>query len=353
VDSEHAAFFGCHLGGRLALLYAVTHPDRTQAVVTFGAHPATLRDDDYPWGTSPEEHAWLLEAYRAGSLDYTGLLDVIGPSEAADAAARRWFTAFICSASSPVENIDEITALGPVDIRGLLGAVRVPTLVLHRSGDRMADVAASRYMAERLPDAAFHELPGEDHLPFYGDADTVVALTQEFLTGTSPVVESDRVVLTVMFTDIVDSTATASRMGDRRWKRLLAEHDEVVRASLGRFRGREVETTGDGFLATFEGPARAVRAAAAMRVELAEQGLRIRVGLHTGEVALVGDHIRGIAVHIAARVLARAEAGETLCSRTVKDLVAGSGFRFTPRGSHRLKGVPDEWELFAVEVTPS
>jgi class 3 adenylate cyclase len=352
VGSARAAFFGCHLGGRLALLFAVTHPDRTRAVVTFGAHPATLRDDDYPWGTTPEEHAGLIEAYRAGTLHWDGFLGMIAPS-ADNAAARHWFTTFMCSASSPAENIDEITALGPVDIRGLLGSVRVPTLVMHRAGDRMADVRASRYMAERIPDSAFHELPGEDHLPFYGDIDAVLALTQQFLTGTSPVLDPDRVVLTVMFTDIVDSTGTASRLGDRRWKRLLAEHDEVVRATLARFRGREVETTGDGFLATFDGPARGIRAAAAARDELADRGLRIRVGLHTGEVEVAGDHIRGIAVHIAARVMAQANADQTLCSRTVKDLVAGSGFRFAACGSHRLKGVPDEWELFSVEVTPS
>jgi class 3 adenylate cyclase len=241
--------------------------------------------------------------------------------------------------------------MGPVDIRGVLGAVRAPTLVLHRSGDRMASVQASRYMADRLAAATFRELPGDDHFPFFGDQDTVVALTQEFLTGTTPQAEPDRVVLTVLFTDIVGSTARATELGDRRWRRLLEEHDTVVRANLARFRGREIETTGDGFLATFDGPARAIRAAAAMRDELAELGLAIRVGLHTGEVELDGDHVRGIAVHIAARVLSLAGDGELLCSRTVRDLVAGSGFRFTPRGHHRLKGVPDEWELFAAALT--
>jgi class 3 adenylate cyclase len=227
----------------------------------------------------------------------------------------------------------------------------VPTLVLHRSGDRVADPRASRYMAERLPSATLVELPGDDHFPFFGDQDTVLARTQEFLTGTVPEAEPDRVVLTVLFTDIVGSTARATELGDRRWRRLLEEHDTVVRANLARFRGREIETTGDGFLATFDGPARAIRAAVAMRDELAEVGLHIRVGLHTGEVELDGNHIRGIAVHIAARVLSLAGDGELLCSRTVRDLVAGSGFRFDPRGSHRLKGVPDEWELFAAALT--
>jgi class 3 adenylate cyclase/pimeloyl-ACP methyl ester carboxylesterase len=351
VGSERAAFFGCPLGGRLALLYAATHPESTQAVVTYAAHPATLRDADYPWGAAPEDHASLIQAYRSGVLPFDEIFDYIVPEEVEDAAARRWFAVFFSSAASPVENVDEITHLGPVDIRGLLGAIRVPTLVLHRTGDRMADIRASKYLAERLPDARFHELPGENHLPFFGDADSILSLTQEFLTGTSPTPEPDRVVLTVMFTDIVDSTAKAARLGDRRWKRLLDEHDTVVRSALGRFRGREIETTGDGFLTAFDGPARAIRAAAMIQSEVADSGVGVRVGIHTGEVELVGERIKGIAVHIAARVMAQAGGGEIVCSRTVKDLVAGAGFRFTDRGSHTLKGVADEWQLYAVELT--
>jgi len=350
VGSERAAFFGCHLGGRIALLFAATHPDRTTAVVTFAAHPATLADDDYPWGSTTEQREELLDLLRAGRLVAGDLLRDLAPRDFEDAPTRRWWDTYWGSAASPRESEDEITAMGPVDIRGLLGAIRVPVLVLHRSGDRLTDVRASRYLAERLPDATYRELPGEDHLPFFGDQDTVLDMTEEFLTGAAPTAEPDRVVLTVMFTDIVDSTAIASRVGDRRWEHLLAEHDEVVRGGLARFRGREIETTGDGFLATFEGPARAIRAAAAVHAELAEHGVRVRVGLHTGECEVVGDHIRGIAVHIAARVMALAQGGEILCSRTVKDLVAGSGFRFADRGTHRLKGVADEWQLYAAEV---
>ena len=352
VGSERAALFGCHLGGRLALWFAGTHPERTSAVVSFAGHPATLRDDDYPWGSSAEERAWVVERMRDGTLALDDLLREIAPRDAEDPATRRWWSTYFLSGASPRETVDELLSLGPVDIRGLLPAVRVPVLLLHRTGDRLSDVHASRYMAERLPDATLRELPGDDHLPFFGDQDTVLALTEEFLTGTAPAAERDRVLLTVMFTDIVDSTATATRLGDRRWERLLADHDEVVRGALARFRGREVETTGDGFLATFDGPARAIRAAAAAHAELAEHGLRIRVGLHTGECEIVGDHIRGIAVHIAARVMARADGGEILCSRTVKDLVAGNGFRFADRGTHRLKGVDDEWQLYAAEVAP-
>jgi class 3 adenylate cyclase len=350
VGSERAAFFGCHLGGRLALLLAATYPEQVSAVVTFGSHPATLRDADYPWGSTPQQREQLLAAFRDGTLDPDWPLAMIAPGDATDAAMRRWWATFFYSAASPAESADEITALGPVDIRGLLGSVRVPTLVLHRTGDRLADVHASRYMAQRLPQARLRELPGEDHFPFLGDQDAVVALTQEFLTGTLPVAEPDRVLATVWFTDIVDSTRLATQLGDRRWHRLLQEHNAVVRATLARFRGREVKTTGDGFLATFDGPARAIRAADAIRAELADAGLQIRVGLHTGECELLGEDIGGIAVHLAARVLGQARAGEIWCSRTVKDLVAGSGFAFSDRGSYRLKGVPEEWQLFAVEL---
>jgi class 3 adenylate cyclase len=350
VGSDRAALFGCHLGARLALLFAATHPERTTKVVSFAGHPTTLRDDDYPWGSTPEERAWLIDLHRSGELDAEDLLRGIAPGDAEDAFTRRWWVTYWHSATTLRESEDEVLAMGPVDIRGLLGVVRGPVLLLHRSGDRLADVRASRYLAERLPDATFRELPGDEHLPFFGDQDTILALAEEFLTGTPPEADRDRMVLTVMFTDIVDSTATATRLGDRRWERLLAQHDEVVRGALARFRGREVETTGDGFLATFEGPARAIRAASAMHAELAEHGLRVRVGLHTGECEVAGDHIRGIAVHIAARVMALAEGGQILCSRTVKDLVAGSGFRFADGGTHRLKGVDDEWQLYAAEV---
>ena len=350
VGSQRAAFFGCHLGGRLALLLAAAHPEQASAVVAFGSHPATLRDVDYPWGTTPAEREQLLAAVHAGTADPDWLLAAIAPGEAADAATRRWWTTFLQSAVSPAEASDWLRGLGPVDIRQVLGSIQVPALVLHRTGDRIANAHASRYMAQRLPNARFVELAGDDHFPFFGDQDAVVALTQEFLTGTMPVLEPDRVLATVLFTDIVDSTGLTTQLGDRRWHRLLEEHNAVVRANLTRFRGREVKTTGDGFLATFDGPARAIRAADAIRAELADHDLRIRVGLHTGECELLGDDIGGIAVHIAARVLAQAGAGELLCSRTVKDLVAGAGFAFTDRGIHRLKGVPDEWQLYAVQL---
>jgi class 3 adenylate cyclase len=353
VGSERAALFGCHIGGRLALLLAATYPDEVSAVVTFGSHPATLSDDDYPWGATPEDHEELLAELKTTSATperAVQLLEWVAPGEATDPAVRHWWRMFALSAASSAETYEAIRSLGPVDIRGVLGSVQAPVLVLHRSGDRAADVRASRYMAERIPGARFGELPGDDHLPFFGDQDSVVALTQEFLTGATPVVEPDRVLATVLFTDIVDSTRLAAELGDRRWHRLLVGHQEAVRRQLTRFRGREVKTTGDGFLATFDGPARAIRAADAIRADLGELDLAVRVGLHTGECELLGDDIGGIAVHIAARVLGQAGAGEIVCSRTVKDLVAGAGFAFDDRGAHRLKGIPDSWQLYAVEL---
>ena len=349
VGSQRTAFFGTHLGGRLALLFAATYPERTSAVVTFAAHPASMRDEDFPWGSSEEDREQLLASLRDGSYDPTRLLARMAPREVTDPAFMAWWRMYSLSAMTTPEAYDTVMALGSVDIRRLLGSIRVPTLLLHRSGDQFVDVQTSRYMAERIPGARLVELLGDDHLPFFGDQDAVVALTQEFLTGTLTVPDPDRMLATVWFTDIVDSTRLATELGDRRWHRLLEQHNQVVRANLARFRGREVKMTGDGFLASFDGPARAIRAAGAIQAELAELGLEVRVGLHTGEVELVGDDIGGIAVHIAARVLAQAQAGEVLCSRTVKDLVAGAGFAFADRGTHRLKGVPERWQLYAVQ----
>jgi pimeloyl-ACP methyl ester carboxylesterase len=350
VGSERTALFGYDFGGRLALLLAATHPDQVSAVVTFGSQPTTLRDQDYPWGATLEDRQGLLAPIQAGTLDPAGILTIMAPGEATDASVLRWWRAFFQSAISPAEAAEELRSLDPVDVRGLLGSVQAPVLVLHRSGDRYADVHAGRYMAQRLPNARLVELPGDDSFPFYGDQDAVVALVQEFLTGAMPVADPDRVLATVVFTDLVDSTSRAAALGDRRWHRLLEGHQEVVRRNLVRFRGREVKTTGDGFLATFDGPARAIRAADAVRAELKDLGLEVRVGLHTGECELLGADIGGIAVHIAARVLAQAGAGEIWCSRTVKDLVAGAGFAFADRGSHRLKGIPEPWQLYAVEL---
>jgi class 3 adenylate cyclase len=235
-----------------------------------------------------------------------------------------------------------------IDVRDVLPAIRVPTLVLHRSGDRVVPVQAGRYLAEHIPDAKFVELPGVDHYPFAGDSDAMLDEIEEFLTGSRRVREPDRVLATVLFTDIVDSTERAAELGDRRWKQLLDDHHRLVRAELERSRGKEVRIAGDGFLATFDGPARAVRCACAIRDAVRELGIEIRAGLHTGEIELAQTGVEGIAVHIGARVAALAGAGEVLASSTVKDLVVGSGIDFADRGTHVLKGVPGEWNVHAV-----
>jgi class 3 adenylate cyclase len=236
-----------------------------------------------------------------------------------------------------------------MDFRHVLPAIRVPTLLLHSVGDRALPVGGSRYMAERIPGAKYVELPGNDHLPWGEDADAILDEIQEFLTGVRHGPEPDRVLATVLFTDIVGSTEKAAAIGDRRWRDLLEGHHNLVRRELGRFRGREVDTAGDGFLATFDGPARAVRCARAVSDGVRTLGLEVRAGLHTGEVELVDDKVSGLAVHIGARVAAAAGPGEVLVSSTVKDLVAGSGLRFQDRGPQSLKGVPGEWHLFALE----
>jgi class 3 adenylate cyclase len=236
-----------------------------------------------------------------------------------------------------------------MDVRHVLPAIRVPTLVLHSAGDRTLPVAGSRVLAERIPGARFVELPGIDHVPWGDDADAIVDEIEEFLTGVRHGPEPDRVLATVLFTDIVGSTERAAALGDRRWRDLLEGHHEVVRRELGRFRGREIDTTGDGFLATFDGPARGIRCARSVSEAVRPLGIEVRAGLHTGEIEILGDKVSGLAVHIGARVAAAAGPGEVLVSSTVRDLVAGSGLRFHDRGVQSLKGVPGEWQLFAVE----
>jgi class 3 adenylate cyclase len=236
-----------------------------------------------------------------------------------------------------------------IDARHVLDAIRVPTLVVHRTGDRVARVEHGRYIAERVPGAKYVELPGEDHVPIAGDMDRMLDEIEEFLTGVRHRADHDRVLATVLFTDVVRATERAVALGDRRWRELLERHHSMVRRELGAFRGREIDTAGDGFLAAFDGPARAIRAARTITDKVKLMGLDVRAGLHTGECEVVGDKLAGIAVHIGARVAALAGPGEVLVSSTVKDLVAGSGLEFEDRGTHTLKGVPGEWRLYAVD----
>jgi pimeloyl-ACP methyl ester carboxylesterase len=350
IGSDRCGLIGCSIGGRVALLFAATYPERTSAVATIAGHPTTFRDDDYPWGTTPEQLEGVIQTIRSGwgSGETSGdLLRVLAPSVADDVMSGEWWLRLMRSAMTPGEVIEDIHAMTGVDIRGILSTVHVPTLLLHRTDDRMANIEASRYMADRIPGARFVELPGADELPYFGQ-DQLLDELEEFFTGVRPAVEPDRVLATVLFTDIVGSTVRAAELGDRRWRELLDTHHTLVRRELARFNGREVDTAGDGFFATFDGPARAVRCAMGAIEAIRSIGLEIRAGVHTGEVQVAGDDVSGIGVHLGARVGALAGTGEVLVSQTVKDLVAGSGIVFEDRGTHTLKGVPDEWRLFRV-----
>ncbi|HET7856418.1 MAG TPA: adenylate/guanylate cyclase domain-containing protein [Gaiellaceae bacterium] len=347
VGSEQAALFGYSEGGPMSCLFAATHPERTSALVLYGTY-AKRRDpdEDYPWAATWEER----QAYAAEmERDWGTEADLGTMIPNADAATRRWWAARTRASASPGAARDLILMNSQIDIRPVLPAISAPTLVLHRHGDRDSRPEEGRYIAERIPGARFVELAGDVHHPMV-DSDQILDEVEEFLTGRRPAAEPDRVLATVLFTDIVGSTERAASLGDRRWRELIDRHDALVRHELQRFQGREVDSTGDGFLATFDGPARAIRCADSLRRAVRELGLEIRAGLHTGECEVFGDAIRGIAVHTGARVAALAGAGEVLVSNTVKDLVAGSGIEFADRGTHELKGVPGEWRLYAVSA---
>ena len=346
-QSERAALVGCAEGGPMAMLFAATYPERTSALILVDTCARLLRDVDYPWGIPAERVSLFLDRLRElwGTGDFAKLL---APSVAHDARFRRWLARYERLAIAPQAHIPMYAAYFEWDVRAVLPSIRVPTLVLHRIGDRHVRVGHARYLAEHIPRAKYVELPGEDHLFFVGDSERMLAEIEGFLTGVRPMPEIDRVLATVLFTDIVGSTEQAAALGDRAWRALLDTHHGIVRRELERHRGREVKTVGDGFLATFDGPARAILCACDIRDGLRPLGIEIRAGVHTGECELTGDDVRGVAVHIGARVVASAGPGEVIVSSTVKDLVAGSGIRFVDRGAHILEGVPGAWRLFAV-----
>ena len=344
--SERAAVFGVSEGGNLCALFAATYPERTTSLVMFGCFAKRIWSPDYPWAPTPEKRQ---QEYELVEREWGNLMDLARyvPSKIGDQAFARHLTAYMRSAASPGAAVALLRMNTQIDIRLVLPTIRVPTLVIHRTGDRDAHVEEGRWLAARIPGARFVELPGDDHLPWVGDQDAILDEIQEFLTGIRQSPELDRALATVLFTDIVGSTELAARLGDRAWQALLEQHHALVRRELDRFRGREVDTAGDGFFATFDGPARASRCACSIRDAVRQLGIEVRAGVHTGEVELTGEKIGGIAVHIGARVAATARASEVLVSSTVKDLVAGSGIGFTDRGIHELKGIPGEWHLFA------
>jgi class 3 adenylate cyclase len=349
VGSDRAALFAPSDAGGMATLFAATYPERTTALILYGCFAASAKDPEYPWGQTPAELDQGLERWKRSWGDGAMYLELFAPSMVGDKRYEEWFAKLERLSVSPGAAITLRRMNAQIDIRNVLAAIRVPTLVLHRTGDRVVYVEEGRFLAERIPGAKYVEIPGGDHWPWNGDSELILQEVNEFLTGTREISESERVLTTVMFTDIVDSTKLAVDLGDRRWTELLEDHQQLVRQELTRFRGREIDTAGDGFLATFDGPARAIRCASAIRGAMKGLGIEIRAGLHTGECEVVGERMRGVAVHIGARVAALAGPGEVLLSRTVRDLVAGSGLAFEDRGTHVLKGVPGEWQLFAVQ----
>jgi class 3 adenylate cyclase len=347
-SSERAVLFGGAEGGPMCALFAATFPERTQALVLGASYPRRKWAPDYPWGLDEAAQERILASYetRWGTDDFA--VRGVAPSLADDERFRKWNSQACRYAGTPGSARAWFHITMEIDVREILPAIRVPTLVLHRVDDRVVPVEAGRYLAEHIPDAKLVEQPGSDHYPFAGDSDALLDEVEEFLTGSRRAREPDRVLATVLFTDIVGSTERAAELGDRRWKTLLDDHHRLVRAELARSRGKEVRISGDGFLATFDGPARAIRAACAIRDAVRELGLEIRAGLHTGEIELADTGVEGIAVHIGARIAELAGTGEVLTSSTVKDLVVGSGIEFADRGSHTLKGVPGDWRVHAV-----
>lgn len=345
--SESAAIMGSSEGGPLSVLFAAAHPERTTALILEGAEVRERRDADWPWGEATEEE---LENSMAIIDEHWGkpgrFIEHFAPSQQSTPWLVDWAARLQRNANTPRSAEAFIRMAFDIDVRDIVSSIRVPTLVLHSEGDRVCHVENGRYLAREIPNARYVELPGEDHILWF-EPDRAIAEIREFLTGHRVALVPDRVLATVLFTDIVGSTVRAADLGDSRWRDLLQAHNTVVRAQLAQFRGVEENTAGDGFLATFDGPARAIHCAREIGHRVREHGLEIRAGVHTGEIERLGDDIAGIAVHIGARVAGLAGAGEVLVSGTVRDLVAGSGLSFEDRGSHVLKGVPGEWNVFA------
>jgi class 3 adenylate cyclase len=346
VGSTAAFLCGLSEGGPMSVLFSAAYPDRTRGLILIGSNVRILKSPDWPYGKTPEE--W--QEFREGIEDWGqgGLINLFLPSFAGDERAKRYFSRWQRMSASPSTALALFDANTQIDIRRILPQVQVPALVIHRTDEPVVSVGNARYAAEHIPGARLLEQPGQDHLPWLGDADGMLDAIEEFVTGSRHHVDEDRILATVLFTDIVDSTRLAAEAGDRRWRELLDAHDEISAREVERFRGRRVKTTGDGMLAVFDGPARGVRCAQAVLDGLAELRVEIRAGLHVGECELRDDDVGGLAVHIGARVAGLAKPSEILVSRTVRDLVAGSGLRFDERGEHELKGVPDRWSLYAV-----
>jgi pimeloyl-ACP methyl ester carboxylesterase len=343
--SKRAALFGISEGGPMCALFAASHPERTSALIMSGCYAKWIRAEDYPWAPTREDHEAAFAAYERNWGTPIGF-KTVAPSVANDENARNWWARNLRLGASPADGIALYRMNIEIDIRSVLPTIRVPTLVLHRAGDRLINVGNGRYVASRIPGAKYVELEGADHLPWFGDANAVLAEIEEFLTGVRPADEHERVLATVLFADIADSTAKAAAMGDAAWKGYLTAFQRMAAQQLERSRGKLLDTAGDGVFASFDGPARAVRCGLALVREAKAVGMDLRVGVHIGEVERMMGKLGGVAVHIGARIMALARPGEVLVSSALKDIVAGSGLAFEDRGTHVLKGVPGEWRLF-------
>jgi pimeloyl-ACP methyl ester carboxylesterase len=352
--SHRATVMGASEGGPLSALFAATYPERTIALVLYGAMPRFTSAPGFPWGPPPDEYLREAEELPRTWGTYEGAAEVLAsqtPDPTEDEIRLLASRQRLSASPGAVEMLQRMNA--EIDVRGLLPTIRVPTLVVHRTEDHIP-IEGARWMAAQIPGARFVELPGGPHFPHYGDTESLLREIEIFAVGIFEErgweeAEPDRVLATVLFTDIVGASQRAAELGDRAWRDVLERHHGLVRRQLARFRGVEVDTAGDGFFASFDGPARAIRCACAIVDVVHEAGIQVRVGLHTGECELVDEKVAGIAVHTGARVASQAQPDEVLVSQTVKDLVAGSGLRFEDRGVHELKGIPGEWRLFAVE----
>jgi class 3 adenylate cyclase len=345
--SPRAAVFGVSEGGNMSVLFAATYPERTTALVTFGVYAKRIWSEDYPWAPRPEAREREIEAVERdwARLDVTAIAPSASPEE------RARLTRLVRRSASPGAAAALLRMNTQIDVREVLPTIRVPTLVLQRTRDRDVNVEEGRWIASRIPGARYVELDGDDHVPWLGDVESIVGEIEEFLTGVRPVAQPDRVLATVLFTDVVGSTETAVRIGDERWRSVMERHHAIVRSELRRHRGVEIDSAGDGFFARFDGPARAIRCASSIVEGVRDEvGLAVRAGIHTGECELLGDKVTGVAVHTGARVAAHAGAGEVVVSSTVRDLVAGSGIDFRDRGAVTLKGLPGEWQLWSVAL---
>jgi pimeloyl-ACP methyl ester carboxylesterase len=344
--SGRAVVFGSSEGGAMAALFAATHPHRVSALILYGSFARLAWAPDWPLGFREEQQQTTESEFLSDAWCVEFLRDVM-PSMSDDESFRRWFLNFCRMTGSPRDVAAIHRVIYALDIRSVLPTIHVPTLVIHRKDDSVP-VEHGRYLASHITGARLVELPGADHAAFLGASDDIVDEVEEFLTGTRNSAEIDRVLTSILFTDIVGSTRTATRLGDRAWRGLLEHHHATVRTMLARYQGHEIDTAGDGFFATFDGPGRAVRCAIAIVEAVRSLGIEVRTGLHAGEVEILGDKVGGIAVAIAARVKEKAGPSQVLVSQTVKDLVAGSGFTFEDTGEHELKGVPDRWRLYRV-----